>query len=115
MKKIRKSLIIAYLCAIVTSAAAQQDSRFFTGECSDIHPKGWLETMLQRQHDGLTGHPEALSRIKTLYFYYFGRTEAFSHFDERVKVFAAEVTEPDALEKAAEANPSFKFRKLKNS
>jgi thioester reductase-like protein len=45
------------------------------------------------------GNDEALSRIKTLYFYYFGRTEAFSHFDERVTAFAAEVTEPDALEK----------------
>ena len=43
------------------------------------------------------GNDEALSRIKTLYFYYFGRTEAFSHFDERVTAFAAEVTEPDAL------------------
>ena len=40
---------------------------------------------------------EALSRIKTLYFYYFGRTEAFGHFDERVTAFAAEVTQPDAL------------------
>ena len=52
------------------------------------------------------GNDEALSRIKTLYFYYFGRTEAFSHFDERVTAFAAEVTEPDALDKAAEANSS---------
>ena len=43
------------------------------------------------------GNDEALSRIKTLYFYYFGRTEAFGHFDERVTAFAAEVTEPDAL------------------
>jgi len=43
------------------------------------------------------GNDEALSRIKTLYFYYFGRTEAFSHFDERVTAFAAEVTEADAL------------------
>ncbi len=43
------------------------------------------------------GDSEALSRIKTLYFYYFGRTEAFSHFDERVKAFAAEVTQPNAL------------------
>ena len=49
---------------------------------------------------------EALSRIKTLYFYYFGRTEAFGHFDERVTAFAAEVTQPEALEKAAEANSS---------
>ena len=40
-------------------------------------------------------------RLKTLYFYYFGRTEAFAHFDERVTTFAAEITEPDALERAA--------------
>ena len=43
-------------------------------------------------------HDEALSRIKTLYFYYFGRTEAFDHFDERVTAFAAEVTEPDTFD-----------------
>ena len=43
------------------------------------------------------GNDEAMSRIKTLYFYYFGRTEAFSHFDDRVTAFAAEVTKPDAL------------------
>ena len=44
------------------------------------------------------GNDEALSRIKTLYFYYFGRTEAFSHFDERVTAFVAEVTKPDSLD-----------------
>ena len=44
------------------------------------------------------GNDEALSRIKTLYFYYFGHTKAFSHFDERVTAFAAEVTKPDALD-----------------
>ena len=44
------------------------------------------------------GNDEALSRIKTLYFYYFGRTEAFSHFDERVTAFAAEVTEANAFD-----------------
>ena len=44
------------------------------------------------------GNDEALSRIKTLYFYYFGHTEDFSHFDERVTAFVAEVTQPDALE-----------------
>ena len=43
------------------------------------------------------GNDEALSRIKTLYFYYFGRTEAFNHFDERVTAFAAEITEANAL------------------
>lgn len=44
------------------------------------------------------GNDEALSRIKTLYFYYFGRTKAFSHFDERVTALAAEVTEPNAYD-----------------
>jgi thioester reductase-like protein len=49
------------------------------------------------------GSDEALSRIKTLYFYYFGRTDAFTHFDERVTAFVAEVTQPDALERLSEA------------
>ena len=44
------------------------------------------------------GNDEAMSRIKTLYFYYFGRTEAFSRFDERVTAFAAEVTQPNAYD-----------------
>ncbi|MBP3845741.1 MAG: glycosyl hydrolase, partial [Prevotella sp.] len=58
---IQKTLVVICLCAFATGVAAQSDSRFFTGGISDIHPKGWLETMLKRQHDGLTGHPEALS------------------------------------------------------
>ena len=49
------------------------------------------------------GNDEALSRIKTLFFYYFGRTEAFSHFDERVTAFAAEVTEPHAFDSINES------------
>jgi amino acid adenylation domain-containing protein len=40
---------------------------------------------------------KALSRLKSLYYYYFGRTDAFEHFDEHVTVFTAEVTQPDAL------------------
>ena len=40
----------------------------------------------------------ALRRLKTMYFYYFGKTEAFLHFDERVTAFAAEVTQPDICE-----------------
>ena len=39
---------------------------------------------------------KALSRLKSLYFYYF---EDFAHFDERVTVFTAEVTKPDGLDK----------------
>ena len=48
------------------------------------------------------GNDEALSRIKTLYFYYFGRTEAFCHFDKRVTAFAAEVTEANAYDSLSE-------------
>ena len=36
-------------------------SKYDAGGVPDIHPKGWLLTLMQRQHDGLTGHPEALS------------------------------------------------------
>ena len=49
------------------------------------------------------GNDEALSRIKTLYFYYFGRTKAFSHFDERVTAFAAEVTEANTFDSLNES------------
>ena len=44
------------------------------------------------------GDEEAMSRLKTIYFYYFGNTETFLHIDERVTAFAAEVTQPSGLE-----------------
>ncbi len=61
MKKIIFALIMVLLSSIVTNAVAQTNCKFITGGVSEIHPKYWLNTMLQRQHDGLTGHPEALS------------------------------------------------------
>lgn len=54
-------LTAALFCCTMVSAEAQSYSRFTAGKVSDIHPQGWLHTMMQRQHDGLTGHPEALS------------------------------------------------------
>jgi len=45
----------------------------------------------------------AQSRIKSLYFYYFGRTKSFNHFDERVTAFAAEVTEANAYDHLSQA------------
>ncbi len=41
---------------------------------------------------------DPMHRLKTMYYYYFGKTDAFSRIDERVTVFAAEVTQPDALD-----------------
>ena len=46
---------------------------------------------------------KALSRLKSLYFYYF---EDFTNFDERVAVFNAEVTQPDALDKIVNGQQS---------
>ncbi|MDD5950682.1 MAG: glycoside hydrolase family 127 protein [Bacteroidales bacterium] len=34
---------------------------FSEGLISDISPEGWVKEILQRQKDGLTGHPEAMS------------------------------------------------------
>ena len=41
---------------------------------------------------------DPMRRLKTMFFYYFGENEAFKRFDERVTAFAAEVTEPGALD-----------------
>jgi hypothetical protein len=56
-----KLFLMAILCAGTLTAEAQSSSMYLTGQTADIHPRGWLQTLLQRQHDGLTGHPEALS------------------------------------------------------
>ena len=47
----------------------------------------------------LRGEPGSnpMHRLKTLHYYYFGETEVFDHIEERVETFAAEVTQPDAL------------------
>ena len=44
---------------------------------------------------------EAAKRLKTMFFYYFGKTEAFDRLDERTEAFAAEITQPDALDKVS--------------
>lgn len=51
----------AVACSVGLSAATPNHGKYNAGEVSTIHPAGWLQTLLQRQHDGLTGHPEALS------------------------------------------------------
>jgi len=49
------------LCTMAVATEAQNHTKFNAGSVPDIHPTGWLHTLLQRQKDGLTGHPEALS------------------------------------------------------
>ena len=43
------------------SVRAQDYAAFREGLIGDIHPQGWLREFLQRQADGLTGHPEAMA------------------------------------------------------
>lgn len=59
MRQILLMTIVA-LCWCVCALAGNV-SKYDAGGVPDIHPKGWLLTLMQRQHDGLTGHPEALS------------------------------------------------------
>ena len=59
MRRILSMTIVA-LCWTVCSLAGNV-SKYDVGGVPDIHPTGWLLTLMQRQYDGLTGHPEALS------------------------------------------------------
>ena len=65
MKRIEKRwmLLVMVLTLFIYDGKAEtvNRSKYDAGGVPTIHPKGWLQTMLQRQHDGLTGHPEALS------------------------------------------------------
>ena len=47
MKQAKTWVLAAILILSGTSLQAQT--------VSDIHPQGWLKTLMQRQHDGLTG------------------------------------------------------------
>ena len=56
-------------------------------------------------HDGhiycplrVNGGEDPMRRLKTMFFYYFGEAEVFNRFDERVTAFAAEITQPNALD-----------------
>ena len=55
----RKSWLLCLLGLLAVSAVHAQP--WSEGELSRIHPAGWLRSMLERQRDGLTGHPEAMS------------------------------------------------------
>ena len=49
------------LLTIAESVCGQLVSKYYVGQITGVQPYGWLQIMMQRQHDGLTGHPEALS------------------------------------------------------
>ena len=65
MKRLFVVLLLVTGIVVISGVSANNNDRykstFYMGEVSDIHPTGWLQTLMQRQHDGLTGHPEALS------------------------------------------------------
>ena len=49
------------LLTIAESVCGQLVSKYYVGQITGVQPYGWLQIMMQRQHDGLTGHHEALS------------------------------------------------------
>mgnify|MGYP006916207723 FL=1 len=52
------SVTVACLCGGTgASAETANCSRFNAGAVPDIHPTGWLQTLMQRQKDGLTAPP----------------------------------------------------------
>ena len=63
------------------------------------HYEGHIWCPIRAEND-----EKALSRLKSMHFYYFGRTGAFDHFKERITAFSAEVTQPDALNRIDDRN-----------
>ena len=59
--RLYKQILMLLLLAIAQGTWGQTASEYSVGQIVGIQPHGWLQTMMQRQHDGLTGHPEALS------------------------------------------------------
>lgn len=47
--------------AVSTDVPAPEYAAFSEGLIADITPQGWLKEILDRQRDGLTGHPEAMA------------------------------------------------------
>lgn len=56
----KRFAFIHIMLAACLAAGAQTYSRYSDGLISHITPQGWLHEYLQRQADGLTGHPEAM-------------------------------------------------------
>ena len=71
----RKTLLFAFLTVAMTGTAGNDETHmaksaavpmppyavFTDGFHKDITPKGWLREILERQNNGLTSHPEAMS------------------------------------------------------
>ena len=59
--KAKNFFLTIILLTIAESVCGQLVSKYYVGQITGVQPYGWLQIMMQRQHDGLTGHPEALS------------------------------------------------------
>lgn len=58
---IKKAVFFFFFIFLSAPFFAQDYAVFKEGLIRDITPKGWLLELLNRQRDGITGHPEALS------------------------------------------------------
>lgn len=58
----KKLLTICAAIILLSQIAGAQDyAAFREGLIGNIHPRGWLHELLERQATGLTGHPEAMA------------------------------------------------------
>lgn len=57
----KKIYLLTIALALSVTCKGQEYSVFHEGLIGNISPKGWLLEFLQRQKNGLTGHPEAMA------------------------------------------------------
>ncbi len=114
----KTSLLLLLLLLLIigfSKADAQSQNTFHEGMLRTIQPHGWLKELLQRQHDGLTGHPEALSypynsclwageisRSDETYGDNWWRYEQTAYYTEGLLKLGYELSDPAMVAKAEE-------------
>lgn len=108
-------LLILLLVIAGNKAKAQSQTSFHEGMLRTVKTNGWLKELLQRQHDGLTGHPEALSypynsclwageisRSDETYGDNWWRYEQTAYYTEGLLKLGYELNDPAMVAKAEE-------------
>ena len=109
------SLLLLFLLMGGSKTFAQIQTSFHEGMLRTVKTHGWLKELLQRQHDGLTGHPEALSypynsclwageisRSDETYGDNWWRYEQTAYYTEGLLKLGYELNDPAMVAKAEE-------------
>ena len=114
----KTSLLLLLLLLLIigfSKADAQSQTTFHEGMLRTVKTHGWLKELLQRQHDGLTGHSEALSypynsclwageisRSDETYGDNWWRYEQTAYYTEGLLKLGYELSDPAMVAKAEE-------------